>query len=123
MARTRTIRIKYLLRELGIPPHILGYLYAAEAINYMLSIQSTPLLTNDVYKHIAAIYMTSEACVEASIRNAVKKAAKSPTPFFHELFRTEKAIGNHIFLTTLRDVFEEKNLEYISQKMEAVWAY
>ena len=123
MAQTRIIRIKYLLRELGIPPHILGYLYTAEAVNYMASIQSAPLLINDVYQHIAAIYVTSGACVEASIRNAVRKAINSPTPLFQELFKTEKMVGNHMFLTTLRDVFEEKNLEYITQRLETVWSY
>ena len=106
MAQTRKIRIKYLLRNLGVPPHILGYIYAAEAIDYMVSVPGTPLLINDVYHYVATIYMTSEACVEASIRNVVKKAAKCPTPFFLELFKSEKSIGNHIFLTTLRDIFE-----------------
>lgn len=118
MAKTRIIRIKYLLRELGVPPHILGYIYAAEAINYMVSTPDKLTLINDVYRYVAAIYTTSETCVEASIRNAVKKASKSPTPFFRELFKDEKSVANHIFLTTLRDVFEEKNLEYILKKLE-----
>lgn len=117
MAQTRSIRIKYLLRSLGIPPHILGYLYAAEAVNYMISKPEKTLLISEVYSHIASVYLTSEACVEASIRNAVKKAAKHQTPFFAELFRNETSIKNHMFLTTLRDIFEEKNLEYIEQKL------
>lgn len=118
MAKTRTIRIKYLLRQLGVPPHVLGYLYAAEAINYMSSTKSKCLLINDIYSHIASIYTTSEICVEASIRNAIKMAAKSKTPFFYELFKSKKSVGNHIFLTTIRDIFEEKNLDYITQKLE-----
>ena len=117
MIHTHTIRIKYLLRDLGIPPHILGYLYCAEAINYMASYNSESLLINDVYSYVASIYNTSEICVESSIRNAVKKAAKSRTPFFRELFKNKKSVGNHIFLTTLRDVFEEKNFEFITKKL------
>ena len=117
MAKTRTIRIKNLLRSLGVPPHILGYLYATEAIDYMLSQPHKALLINDVYGYVASIYMTSQVCVEASIRNAVKKAIKSPSPLFEELFKNEQSIGNHVFLTTLRDVFEQENLKYITQKL------
>ena len=117
MAKTRTIRIKNLLRNLGVPPHILGYIYATEAINYMVSNPNKALLINDVYSYVASIYMTSQACVEASIRNAVKKAAKFSTPLFEELFKNKQSIGNHIFLTTLRDIFEQENLKYITQKL------
>ncbi|MBR2734893.1 MAG: hypothetical protein IKE05_01715 [Clostridia bacterium] len=121
MAKTRTIRIKNLLRNLGVPPHILGYIYSAEAINYMVSCPNKTLLINDVYAHVAAIYTTSQICVEASIRNAVKKAYQSNNALFNELFKNEKVIGNHIFLTTLRDIFEEKNLDYIAQQLEYIY--
>lgn len=120
MAQSRSIRIKYLLRNLGIPPHVLGYLYATEAVDYMISKPEKTIFMNEVYSHIASVYLTSEACVEASIRNAVKRASKEKTPFFTELFRSGISIGNHMFLTTLRDIFEEKNLEYINQKLKLI---
>ena len=121
MAKTRTIRIKYLLRNIGIPPHILGYIYAAEAINYMVSKPNRALLLNNVYSHVASLYLTSEACVEASIRNAVRKAYSHKTPLFNKMFGSLKSIGNHVFLTTLRDVFEKENLEYITQRLKQVY--
>lgn len=120
MAKTRLIRIRYLLRSLGVPPHILGYMYATEAVNYMVSRPGKALLINDVYNHVAAIYTTSPICVEASIRNAVKKAIQCNTALFRRVFKGEKSVGNHIFLTTLRDIFEEENLEYISKKLKLI---
>ena len=114
MAQTRIIRIKHLLRNLGVPTHILGYIYAAEAVDYMISTQNDSLLINNVYLHVANIYATSQTCVEASVRNAVRKASEHKTPFFNEVFGNSKSIGNHMFLTTLRDVFEKENLEYVT---------
>ena len=122
MAQTQKIRIKCILRKLGVPPHILGYTYATEAVNYMVSTTKESLLINDVYSHVASVYTTSQACVEASIRNAVKKALKCQAPLFDKLFKNKKTVGNHIFLTTLRDVVEEKNLEYIARKQNSVWS-
>ena len=118
MAKTRIIRIKYLLRSIGIPPHILGYLYAAEAIDYMASMPKKTLLINEAYRHVAAVYLTSDICVEASIRNAVRKAVAHKTPLFNETFGNTKSVGNHMFLTTLRDVFEENNSEYIAKHLK-----
>ena len=121
MATTRSIRIKYILRNLGVPPHILGYIYSAEAINYMAAASDKALLINDIYIHVASVYSTSESCVEASIRNAVRKASKHRTALFKKLFGSDsKSVGNHMFLTTLRDIFEEENLEYISRCLESI---
>ena len=93
-----------------MPPHILGYTYAAEAINYMITTPNESLFINDIYHHIAFCYSTSSSCVEVSIRNAVKKTYNTNNLYFNKIFKNTPKIGNHIFLTILRDIFETEYL-------------
>lgn len=113
MKKSHTIKIKFLLRSIGMPPHILGYTYAAEAINFMINTPYQSLFINDIYQHIALCYSTSPNCVEVSIRNAIKKTYNNNNTHFNEIFKNSSKICNHIFLTVLRDVFEENYSQYL----------
>ena len=120
MRKSQTIGIKYLLRNLGTPTHILGYIYITEAVDYMVTTPNKTLFINDIYTHVAELYSTSASCVEASIRNAVKKTLKSGTPLLGQLFKNTDNVGNHLFLTTLRDVFEARYTAYIRRKKNSI---
>ena len=113
MKKAQLIKIKFLLRSIGMPPHILGYTYTAEAINFMITTPDKSLFINDIYHHVALCYSTSPNCVEVSIRNAVKKTYTTNNAYFNKIFKNSSKICNHIFLTVLRDVFEESYLQYL----------
>ena len=91
-----------------MPSHILGYTYTAAALNYMITKPCDSLFISDIYHHIAGKYCTSPDCVEVSIRNAIKKVNSTNNDTFKRIFRNSSLRGNHTFLSTLRDVFEEQ---------------
>ena len=112
MQKPQIVKIKFLLRSIGMPSHILGYTYTAEAIDYMLAMPNKSLFINDIYHHIALCYSTSSSCVEVSIRNAIKKTHNSNNIHFNKIFENTSRIGNHIFLTVLRDIVEANYMQY-----------
>ena len=62
-----------LLYTLGMPGHLKGTVYIAEAAVILSNdILSQPLLTKEVYPAIAKKYGTSAASVERDIRNAIQ---------------------------------------------------
>lgn len=70
-------RIRGYLRKLGIPTHVKGFKYLAEAI-YMVYLDEELIncIAKEVYSEIADKYGTSVACVERDIRFAVAGAWK-----------------------------------------------
>ena len=112
MQKPQIVKIIFLLRSIGMPSHILGYTYTAEAIDYMLAMPNKSLFINDIYHHIALCYSTSSSCVEVSIRNAIKKTHNSNNIHFNKIFENTSRIGNHIFLTVLRDIVEANYMQY-----------
>ena len=103
------IKIKRMLRDLGIPTNILGYLYIAESIHEMVS-NSKSMFLNDVYRKIAKNNSTTIECVEISIRNAVNTAKKAKNAIFIEFFRGNTRISNSVFLNTLKEHYEESKI-------------
>ena len=66
-----------LLYALGMPGHLKGTLYIAEAaVMISQDMFSQPLLTKEVYPEIAKKYGTSAASVERDIRNAIQSLWK-----------------------------------------------
>lgn len=105
------LKIKNLVRTVGIPTNILGYYYIVTALKYMVQTDRTMFL-GEVYSYISKNNMTSTECVEVSVRNAVKKAILKHNDSFAELFgSTKKSVSNSLFLTTLKEVFFEKYSE------------
>lgn len=107
----RKVKIKSLLQAFGIPTNILGYTYIEEAIDYMINSNKIVFLS-EVYGEIAQTHETSLKCVEASIRNAIKRAAIVKNDEFIKIFNFCKDVpSNSTFLSTLKEkiVIEEIN--------------
>jgi two-component system response regulator (stage 0 sporulation protein A) len=103
----KAVKIRNLVRSVGIPLNILGYTYIVEALKYMLSFDRTVFLS-EVYRYICKNNDTSTDCVEVAIRNAIKKAVKTGNESFKKVFgyRTSN-LSNSLFLTTLKEIFFE----------------
>ena len=107
----RKVKIKSLLQSFGIPTNILGYTYIEEAIDYMINSNKIVFLS-EVYGKIAETHGTSLKCVEASIRNAIKRATLTKSDEFIKIFHFCKDVpSNSTFLSTLKEklVIEEIN--------------
>jgi two-component system, response regulator, stage 0 sporulation protein A len=69
------VEVTNLIRDVGIPPHLIGYQYIREAI--IQSVNSTKgfgLITKVLYPSVAAKFGTSAQKVERAIRNAIESA-------------------------------------------------
>lgn len=106
------IRIKSLLKSVGVPSNILGYAYMEDALNYMIN-SSKIIFLNEIYGKVSDAYDTSVKCVEVSVRNAIKKAQKNNNCEFRKNFSfCECNPSNSVFLSTLKEklMIEEINL-------------
>lgn len=93
------------LIKLGIPTNILGYKYINDSLKIILS-KSENWLISDIYNSISKKYLTSEACVENAIRNAIVQAYKKNNAFFEKIFPkniSKSRPSNSIFLTALAE--------------------
>lgn len=65
--------ITAVIKEIGIPPHINGYIYLKEAVNLVLADSSVlHKITKSLYPGIAAKFDTTATRVERSIRHAIE---------------------------------------------------
>lgn len=95
-----TIKI---LRELKVPPHVLGYPYAKKAVDLVLNDQSLihGIITTHLYPTIGKEFGTSPNRVERCIRHAFDLAdpdAKS------KLFGTPKVTNGQIIATLVEEI-------------------
>lgn len=67
--RTRSCGI---LRQLGVPAHLAGYLYLAEAVVTAVCSGSEQRSTVQLYRAVARRYRTTPAAVERAIRHAIE---------------------------------------------------
>lgn len=96
-------RIKNLIRSLGMPVNILGYIYIVEAVKYVVDSEKT-LFLGEVYKMIGKTHETSVECVEVSIRNTIKKVINVNNDNFKKIFKSKNAHpSNSVFISTLRE--------------------
>ncbi len=103
----KIIKIKNLVRSVGVPLNVLGYTYIIEALIYMLNSDKTVFLS-EVYRYVCKNNETSTDCVEVAIRNAIKKSVKICNEKFKKIFGVcDLNISNSLFLTTLKEVFFE----------------
>ena len=83
-----TPRILRALKQVGVPPHILGYKYLAYAVELVLN-DDTCLhrVTKELYPAIAKKFKSTSTRVERAIRHGVEVACNCMTPnMFEELF-------------------------------------
>lgn len=81
-------RISTMMKDIGVPPHIKGYVYLKEAVSLVL--ENPDILnriTKALYPGIAAIFDTTPARVERSIRHAIELVwNKSETTHISKIF-------------------------------------
>ena len=105
------VKLKQLVRIIGVPIHIIGYTYIVNAVECMLNSDKVMFL-NDIYDIIALKNNTSIICVEVAIRNAIKRAVKSKTDMFQTMFSfCNMQPSNSVFLNTLKEAILTENME------------
>ena len=103
--KNQVLKIKEVIRELGFPLNILGYKYICDAVFEALNSSNLPLM-KEIYGKVAKKNLTSALCVEASIRNGIKKASKLKKPAFVQIFKDSDSLSNSLFLISLKNFFE-----------------
>lgn len=101
--------IKDLLRKIGIPVNLIGHEYIVEALICMINSKKI-LFLKEAYAMVSKIKNTSELNVEASIRNAIRKALKKNESKVKEILNiSDKVkISNSVFLNIIKEfVFKE----------------
>ncbi len=105
------------LRAFGIPPHLTGYAFLAEAL--MRAAEDRTQLrgvTKVLYPELAEQFASTPECVERAIRVAVEKAwlprnAERRKAYFGDAFDSfEKAPTNARFLAIVTEVVAEKTV-------------
>ncbi len=87
--------------KVGIPTNILGYQYIIDAITLLIS-NNSPIFIKNIYQIIADKNITTEACVESAMRNAILQASKQSNESFIKIFtEINKRPTNSQFLTKL----------------------
>lgn len=82
------IRIKQLLKKIGLPPHLIGHDYLEEAI-YMryTDDQYKHYITKGLYPHLAKKLGTTPSRIERAIRHSVEYAySNGNVEVLHEIF-------------------------------------
>lgn len=112
---SRRIRIKNLLKSIGVPTNILGYKYMEEALIYMINSNKVSFLS-EIYGKISTQYDTSLKCVEVSISNAIKKVKNICNDEFKKIFNfCGNNPSNSVFLSVLKEkiMVEEINMRNV----------
>lgn len=87
--------------NIGIPTNVLGYQYIIDAITLFIS-NSSPILIKNIYQVIADKNITTEACVESAMRNAILQASKQNNENFIKIFKEfNKRPTNSQFISKL----------------------
>ncbi len=104
-------QIKNLLKKCGVPAHIIGYEYLADAVsmskddkNYYLNI------TKCLYPTLAKKYHKSIGSIERAIRHAIEIACSNLTPdlkgeLFGSTLCNDKATNAH-FIGTITELLD-----------------
>lgn len=89
------------LIDIGIPTNILGYQYIVDALRILIN-DNAPLLIKDIYQIVANKNLTTVACVESAMRNAISQATKRSSEEFAKTFNeSNKKPTNSQFITKL----------------------
>jgi hypothetical protein len=97
-------RIESLLKRLGMPYHIKGYIYLSEILN-IKELYSDCYSNKNIYKMLSDKFNTNEKSIERAIRNAIEISWT----------RSDYQFASSVFGNTLRyDKERPTNKEYIS---------
>lgn len=104
--------IKNILRFFGIPINFIGYKYIIEALIYMIDSEEK-LFLNQIYILLSEIHKTSSECIEASIRNAIRKAITINNTNMRKILNIPETVNlsNSIFLNSVKEIIVEKNFK------------
>lgn len=104
--------IKNIIRHSGIPINVIGYKYIIEALIYMINSEEK-LFLNQIYISLSELHKTSSECVEASIRNAIRKAITINNTSVKKILNIPETVhlSNSIFLNSVKEIIIEKNFK------------
>ena len=128
-------KVAYLLRELGIPPHVVGYDYLVEAIK--LGLEDHKILhriTKGLYIDIAKKYETTTSRVERAMRHAIIFAFDNgDSELLHSIFgntisRNTGKVTNQHFIAAIVTILESepnhpifKGSVYAARPATSIW--
>ena len=95
-------RIKKCLIDLGIPINCVGYNCILKAVNSMM-FSNKVMTLKEIYQFISDDIGISTDCVEAGIRNAIRKAYNLNNDFYRSVFSQDKCPSNSIFLNVFKE--------------------
>ena len=91
------------LLELGIPSHLLGFRYCAEAVALLLWQDRPHSMVKGVYAELSTRFETTPECVEGAMRKVIRRAWESERQAIHTLTggAGDTPPSNGRFLTSL----------------------
>lgn len=108
-------KICYTLKELGVPPHLLGFDYLVEAIELVhLNHDLLHAITKELYPAIAERHHTTGSKVERAIRNAIEMGFDNSTPellksvFGNTINMHSGKVANSHFIATITEVLDNE---------------
>lgn len=101
--------VRNIIRDFGIPANFIGYKYIIEALLYMINSEKK-LFLNEVYICLSDYHKTSIECVEASIRNAIKRATVWNSVNIKKTLNIPESVklSNSVFLNCTKEIIIEK---------------
>lgn len=112
MPTEREIKIKMILRELGIPVNVKGYRYIAYAIEHRIDHGFGKRDTVQMYHKIAREYDDTPTCVERAMRSAIVRVCTvGNIEYLNDLFRYTYSPEGRIPASTFVDTLAEHYLQ------------
>ena len=106
------VRIRRVLKEIGVPPNILGYKYLQEAIILVCEDEdSISQMTTKIYPTVAKRYSTTRHGVERCIRHAVELAFNNCcnkellAEIFGKNMSNQSKPANSVFIAAMAEYF------------------
>lgn len=108
-------KICYMLKELSVPPHLIGFEYIIDAVEIVLNNHDVlNAVTKELYPAIAKKHNSTGSRVERAIRNAVEHSFdNAPTDVLRSVFgntinmHTGKVVNTH-FIAIVAEVLEHE---------------
>lgn len=108
-------QISQIMRSMGIPANINGYHYLRAAIRIMYDSGCHESMTGTIYPRVAEMYSTTPACVERSMRHALKIACSRGNSdvlvdfFSYTIVYKKKCPSNGEFVMAITDTLRTEN--------------
>lgn len=108
-------QISQIMRSMGIPANINGYHYLRASIRIMYDSGCHESMTGTIYPRVAEMYSTTPACVERSMRHALKIACSRGNSdvlvdfFSYTIVYKKKCPSNGEFVMAIADTLRTEN--------------